>query len=88
MTKLEQLVQRAQNAENKLNAACEAIAAEVQKKIEWDTNISCEYQPSDGFVIVIDDPNSNAPLNQPLSYFIDTWKDHKTYTKRDIEHYL
>lgn len=34
MTHLEKLVQRAQHAENKLNAACEAIAAEVQKKIE------------------------------------------------------
>lgn len=87
MTKLEKLLERAQNAENRLTSACEAIAAEVQKKIDWDSNISCQFQPSDGFVIVIDIPGDIAPLNQPLSYFIDTWKDHKTYTQEDLAYF-
>ena len=86
MTQLEQLLQRAQNAEIRLSAICGEIAAFVQKKIDWDNDISCEYQPSDGFVIVCADPDDGDSMNVPVSYFVDTWKDHQNYTLEDIRY--
>ena len=84
MTKLETLLNKAQNAELRLNSCCGEIAALVQTKIDWDHDISCEYQPSDGFVIVCNDPETGDTLNVPLPYFIDTWKDRKEYTFEDL----
>lgn len=31
------------------------IAKEAQKHIDWDDNVSCEYYPSDGICIMIDE---------------------------------
>ena len=33
--------------------ACDDIAKEAQKHIDWDDNVSCEYYPSDGICIMI-----------------------------------
>ncbi len=83
MTRLEKLLETAIKKENALTLACEAIAAEAQKRIDWTDDISCLYQPSDGFVISVDLGN-NAPENIPVKYFIDTWVNHKTYTKENL----
>ena len=83
MTKLETLHDRAVKTEAKLSAICGEIAAEVQKKIDW-CDVSCEYQPSDGFVIATMEPDDTCPANTPLQYFIDTWADHKKYSATDI----
>lgn len=61
-----------------------AIAAEIQKKISWQ-EISCQFQSSDGFVIVVDLDNP-APENIPVQYFIDTWAGHKEYAWEDLEY--
>lgn len=83
MIRLEKLLVNAHKKENALSLACDAIAAEVQKRIDWTDEISCLFQPSDGFVIMVDLGN-NAPENIPVQYFIDTWADHKTYTKENL----
>lgn len=84
MTRLEKLLETAVKKENALSLACDAIAAEIQKRIDWTDDISCQYQPSDGFVIIVDIGNS-CPDNITVQYFIDTWADHKTYTKENLE---
>lgn len=84
MTKLEQLLSRAKKAEYRLENCCNEIAAEIQKKIPWQ-EISCLFQPSDGFVIMVDLGN-NAPENIPVRCFIDTWADHKEYTPEDLKY--
>lgn len=71
MTKLEQLLQFAETLNNRLSSTCQEIAVMVQNKIDWDSDISCEYQPSDGFVIVF--PSLDY-ANVPVSYFIENWK--------------
>ena len=71
MTKLEQLLQSAESLNNKLSSMCQEIAVMVQNKIDWDSDISCEYQPSDGFVIVF--PSLDY-ANVPVSYFIENWE--------------
>lgn len=83
MTKLEKLFETARKKENALMLTCDAIAAEIQKRIDWTDDISCQFQPSDGFVIIVDLGNP-APENIPVQYFIDTWADHKTYTKENL----
>lgn len=35
--------------------ACDDIAKEAQKHIDWDDNVSCEYYPGDGVCIMIDE---------------------------------
>lgn len=35
--------------------ACDDIAKEAQKHIDWDDKVSCEYYPSDGICIMIDE---------------------------------
>jgi len=84
MTKLEQLLNRANKAEIRLDNCCGAIAKEIQKKIPWQ-EVTCNFQPSDGFVIMVDLGNY-APENIPVQCFIDTWADHKEYTPEDLEY--
>lgn len=84
MTRLEKLLETAAKKENALSLACDAIAVEVQKRIDWTDEIAYLFQPSDGFVIMVDLGNK-APENIPVQYFIDTWADHKTYTKENLE---
>ena len=35
--------------------ACDCVAKEAQKHIDWDNNVSCEYYPADGICIMIDE---------------------------------
>lgn len=86
MTKLENLLSRAHKANIRLENCCGAIAAEVQKKISWQ-EVSCLFQPSDGFVIMVD-LGGYAPENIPVQCFIDTWANHKNYTPEDLKYLL
>lgn len=82
MTKLERLLNRANKAEIRLDNCCGAIAEEIQKKISWQ-EVTCNFQPSDGFVIEVDLDQYDL-ANIPVQYFIDTWADHKEYTPEDL----
>lgn len=35
--------------------ACDVIAKEAQKHIDWNTDVSCEYYPGDGVCIMIEE---------------------------------
>ena len=35
--------------------ACDCVAKEAQKHIDWDNDVSCEYYPGDGICIMIDE---------------------------------
>lgn len=86
MTKIEKLIIRANELESKLNIHCQSIAELIQKKIKFTNDIHCFFQPSDGFVIMVDLEKNDAPENIPLSYFIETWKDHIIYTVDDLRY--
>lgn len=83
MDKLENLLKSAETLNTKLASKCQEIALMVQAKIDWDSDISCEYQPSDGFVIVF--PSLDYS-NVPVSYFIENWE--RTAFKEDDVRYL
>ena len=48
-------IRKAYNKYIKYMIACDDIAKEAQKHIDWDDNVSCEYYPSDGICIMIDE---------------------------------
>lgn len=83
MSKLENLLKSAETLNTRLFSTCQEIAVMVQAKIDWDSDISCEYQPSDGFVIVF--PSLDC-ANIPVSYFIENWE--RTVFKEDDVQYL
>lgn len=83
MSKLENLLKSAETLNTRLSSTCQEIAVMVQAKIDWDSDISCEYQPSDGFVIVF--PSLDY-ANIPVSYFIENWE--RTVFKEDDVQYL
>lgn len=35
--------------------ACDCVAKEAQKHIDWDNNVLCEYYPGDGICIMIEE---------------------------------
>lgn len=82
MGKLETLLKSAETLNTKLASKCQEIALMVQHKIDWDSDISCEYQPSDGFVIVF--PSLDC-ANVPVSYFIEH-SDRRKITKDQVEY--
>lgn len=36
-------------------SSCDNVVIEAQKHIDWDNDVSCEYYPSDGICIMIDE---------------------------------
>ena len=48
-------IRKAYNKYIEYMIACDDIAKEAQKHIDWDDNVSCEYYPSDGICIMIDE---------------------------------
>ena len=48
-------IRKASNKYIEYMIACDDIAKEAQKHIDWDDNVSCEYYPSDGICIMIDE---------------------------------
>ena len=48
-------IRKASNKYIEYMIACDDISKEAQKHIDWDDNISCEYYPSDGICIMIDE---------------------------------
>ena len=35
--------------------ACDNVAKEAQKHIDWNNDVSCEYYPGDGICIMIEE---------------------------------
>lgn len=48
-------IRKASNKYIEYMIACDDISKEAQKHIDWDDNVSCEYYPSDGICIMIDE---------------------------------
>lgn len=48
-------IKRANSKYSEYLLACDKVAKEAQKHIDWDDNVSCEYYPSDGICIMIDE---------------------------------
>lgn len=48
-------IRKASNKYIEYMIACDCVAKEAQKHIDWDNNVSCEYYPSDGICIMIDE---------------------------------
>lgn len=48
-------IRKASNKYIEYMIACDDISKEAQKHIDWDNNVSCEYYPSDGICIMIDE---------------------------------
>lgn len=48
-------IRKASNKYIEYMIACDNITKEAQKHIDWDGNVSCEYYPSDGICIMIDE---------------------------------
>lgn len=52
---ISKLLKAADDAYINYRYRCDDIAKEAQKHIDWDDNVSCEYYPSDGICIMIDE---------------------------------
>lgn len=48
-------IRKASNEYIEYMIACDCVAKEAQKHIDWDNNVSCEYYPGDGICIMIDE---------------------------------
>jgi hypothetical protein len=48
-------IRKASNKYIEYMIACDCVAKEAQKHIDWDNNVSCEYYPGDGICIMIDE---------------------------------
>lgn len=48
-------IRKASNKYIEYMLACDDVAKEAQKHIDWDDNVSCEYYPSDGICIMIEE---------------------------------
>lgn len=47
-------IKRASFKYTEFRTACDKIAKEAQKHIDWDNEVSCDYYPGDGICIEID----------------------------------
>lgn len=48
-------IRKASNKYIEYMIACDDVAKEAQKHIDWNDNVSCEYYPGDGVCIMIDE---------------------------------
>lgn len=48
-------IRKASNKYIEYMIACDDVAKETQKYIDWDDNVSCEYYPADGICIMIEE---------------------------------
>ena len=48
-------IRKASNKYIEYMIACDDVAKEAQKYIDWDDNVSCEYYPADGICIMIEE---------------------------------
>lgn len=59
---------QAEKARSKLDGICDEMANIIQPL--YETDIAVFYQPSDGFVIVVDDVENNAPSNYGVKEYL------------------
>jgi len=69
----------ATNAESKMHSACGSLAEMFQPF--FNEEISVFNQPDDGFVIMYDQDNSDAPINEPINQAFENIKVDKDYYK-------
>lgn len=48
-------IRKASNKYIEYMIACDNVAKEAQKHIDWNNDVSCEYYPGDGICIMIDE---------------------------------
>lgn len=48
-------IRKASNKYIEYMLACDDVAKEAQKHIDWNNDVSCEYYPSDGICIMIEE---------------------------------
>lgn len=69
----------AKNAESKMYSACGSLAEMFQPF--FNEEISVLSQPDDGFVIMYDQDNSYAPVNEPVNEAFENIKNDQDYYK-------
>ncbi|SBV91851.1 hypothetical protein [uncultured Dysgonomonas sp.] len=82
------LLNNAIKARTKYESCVGKISAYAKIYIEfpYDDTVSCEYQPSDGYVIVLDAGSLN-PYNMPLESFFSIAKENGIVTIDDFDKY-
>lgn len=48
-------IRKAANKYREYRLACDNVAKEVQKYIDWNNDVSCDYYPGDGICIMIEE---------------------------------
>ncbi len=76
-------------ARTKYESCIGEISAYAKKYMEfpYDDTVFCDYQPSDGYVIVLDAGISYAPYNMPLESFFRIAKEKGIVTVGDFDKY-
>ena len=69
-------IRKADNAYIAYQQACDTLASEAQKYINWDDNVGCQHFPADGLCIMATLPDKcgiTVCLNVyvPLSHFLN-----------------
>ncbi len=67
------------NAESKMHNACGALAEIFQPF--FNEEISVFNRPDDGFVIMYDQDNSEAPVNEPVNQAFENIRADENYYK-------
>lgn len=59
MNGIKRLIIKANTAYLKYGSACDNIAIEAQKYIDWDDRVGCQYFPADGLCIMATMPDGS-----------------------------
>lgn len=72
MKEIKKLLKKAENAKAKMDGACGEIANSLQPF--FTSEISVDFQPSDGFVVIWEDGAFTAPNNLPVEEVLSAIK--------------